>query len=302
MALSECTAQIDAQGRELIPHGTLLFPAACYHDNLLSLPVPWHWHEELEALWVSEGSVLMAAGTEKFHLRQGQGFFVNAGVLHAVWADSEKTSQSSRLHSMVFHPRLIGGSPDSIYWQHYLRPLLQNPSLKYTLLDTQNPWQSKALSCLEAAWQSCVSEEAGYEFQVREFLSSMVLQIFLHASSEKKELSERALRNTERVKLMLNFIRKHYAEDLNVSRIAASAGISESEALRCFRSTIGEPPMRYLRRFRIQEAAGLLASTEQTAAEIGAFCGLPDASYFTKLFREQTGYTPAEYRKLHRKL
>ena len=125
MALSACNTETDSAGRELTVHGTAAFPIACYHDDLEAAPVPWHWHEELELLIASEGGVLAAAAGEKYTLAEGDGLFINAGVLHADWP---LAVGRCRLHSVVFHPRLVGGSPDSVFWQKYLQPLLTDPS------------------------------------------------------------------------------------------------------------------------------------------------------------------------------
>ena len=57
MALSVCGAvSIDQQGRELVEHGTPLFPVACYHDNISEAEVPWHRHDKLEILIVETGT------------------------------------------------------------------------------------------------------------------------------------------------------------------------------------------------------------------------------------------------------
>ena len=85
MALSACDTTTDAAGRELTAHGTAAFPIACYHDDLAAEPVPWHWHEEVEMLIASEGRVLAAAAGEKYQLDEGDGIFINAGVLHTDW-------------------------------------------------------------------------------------------------------------------------------------------------------------------------------------------------------------------------
>lgn len=100
MALSPCCTELDENGRELNAHGTAAFPVACYHDQLEIDPVPWHWHEDLEVLVVTEGTVLAAAGGEKCALPVGDGIFINAGVLHADW---QVSAVPCRLRSMVFH-------------------------------------------------------------------------------------------------------------------------------------------------------------------------------------------------------
>ena len=81
MALSLCRTTVDDSARELMEHGTAAFPIACYHDDLQAEPVPWHWHEELEVLVVSEGMILATAGGEKFRLGKGEGLFINAGAV-----------------------------------------------------------------------------------------------------------------------------------------------------------------------------------------------------------------------------
>ena len=51
----------DAKGRESIEHGTALFPAACYHDDLQKMEGAWHWHEELE-VFVAEKDTARVPG------------------------------------------------------------------------------------------------------------------------------------------------------------------------------------------------------------------------------------------------
>ena len=125
MAIQECIQNIDSTGQELSQHGSSVFPVACYHDDLKQANVAWHWHEELEAVVVSEGNVISAAGSRKIQVKESCGFFINTGVLHGAW-NAEKGN--CRFHSLVFHPRLIGGR-DSIFWQKYLHPILTDTSL-----------------------------------------------------------------------------------------------------------------------------------------------------------------------------
>src|SRR5699024_6301335 len=60
--LSPCNTTVDGTNRELLAHGTGAFPVGCYHDDLCRGEVVWHWHEELEAAVVSEGSVAVTIG------------------------------------------------------------------------------------------------------------------------------------------------------------------------------------------------------------------------------------------------
>lgn len=285
--------RVNSQGRELTVHGSASFPVGIYYDDLSALEVPWHWHDEMEAVFVEKGETLVAAGAEKFVLGAGQGFFINAGVPHAAW---QHGTEPCFYHSLVFHPRLIGGGIDSVFWQNYLRPLIASP-LKNVAFDGGEPWHAAALAAVEAAWQAGANGARGFEFRLRTALSELVLQLTEHLPARRSRVTEKAQRESERIKQMLRCIEENYASELSTAAIAASAMISESECLRCFRDTIGMPPIKYLKLYRVQKAAELLGATDERIAEIGALCGFQDTSYFTKTFRELKGMTPGEYRR-----
>lgn len=290
--LSSCAAATDRQGRELTEHGTALFPLACYQDELSKNPVPWHWHDELEAFWVEAGRAVLCVEGERRALVRGEGCFINAGALHSV----EEGGADSRLRSLVFHPRLVGGSVESIFWQGYLRPILEDSSFSFVCLDSALPWQREGLEAIEAAWRCCALEPPGYEFQAREALSRLIFLLSEHRPAVRSAPSEKSLRDTRRLKAMLQFVQEHLGEELTVERIAESASLSESECLRCFRAVIGAAPIQYVRQLRVQRAAELLAVTDRKISEIGALCGFQEMSYFSKTFRTLKGCTPSEYR------
>ena len=255
MAISPCSSAVDEKGRELVVHGTVLFPIAIYDDDLLNNPVPWHWHEELEAGYITEGEIEVAVGSEKRILKPGDGFFVNTEVLHGAWASC---SSSCRLESIVFHPRLVGGGLDSIFWQKYMEPLLTHPTLKCIVFDSSAPWHQTAIDAIETAWQSCYKEEPGYEFTIRAALSQLIYLLCSNLSATQTAPSPQSLRNAERIKTMLQYIHDHYADEITLTQISKHAMVSESECLRCFQKNIGTSPIQYVKQYRIQKAAALL--------------------------------------------
>lgn len=297
MAIAICNTTVDSTNRELVKHGTAAFPIACYHDDLSVDAVPWHWHEELEAVVIEKGSCTVAAGKEKYVIREGEGFFVNSGILHGCW---DRENSACRFHSLVFHPRLVGGGLDSAIFQNYVEPLIQNQGLECIHLTRELPWQQTALRTIDAAWYACEQEPEGFEIEVRSQLSQLILQLWKHQPGVQKPSGTKVQRDGERIKRMLQYIHDHLEGELNTAAIAASAAISESECLRCFRSTIGTTPIQYVRQYRIQRAVQLLLNTRRSVADICAQCGFQDVSYFTKTFRELKGCAPGEFRRKQR--
>lgn len=294
MAITPCKMVTDGSKRELAEHGTAVFPIACYHDDLAMGEVSWHWHDELEAMLVTEGTAVVAVENERRILKQGEGCFINSGVLHGAW---DADTSNCRFHSLVFHSRLVGGRLDSIFYRKYVNPVIENKALECVWMSPDNGWQGAALSAIETAWQACARETDGYEFAVRNALSELMLLVRRHLPEDSVHTGAKAVRDGERIKAMLRYIHEHYDREINMRRIADSVSISESECLRCFRSTIKTTPIQYVKQYRIQKAAQLLAATGEKVAEIGSQCGFQDMSYFTKTFRELKGCTPTEYRR-----
>ena len=178
-----------------------------------------------------------------------------------------------RLHSMCFHARLVGGSGESVFWHKYLRPLMDNHTFAFVCLYSQKEWEKKAIILIEEAWQKCVDEPEGYEFDVRSALSQFIFLLVSNNPHSDNPRSGKERRNEERIKSMLRFIQKNYGNEIKVKDIADSATISESECLRCFQATIGITPIQYVKQYRIQRAAEILIASERSVSDIGAQCG-----------------------------
>lgn len=293
MYVPSCTVNVDATGRELTEHGSAAFPVACYHDPLAVSEVPWHWHEELEAGIIPQFPTVITAGHEKILVNPGEGFFINSGILHGAYAPE---GYDSLIHSLVFHPRLIGGNTDSIFYQSYLRPVMGNPTLECVIFKPDIPWHRECLEVIEGAWEYCARKEPGYEFMVRSALSRLVWLLFSHQEKSGHTHSSKTLRDANRIKQMLTYIHEQYGLGLTITSIASSAAISERECLRCFRNTIGISPIQYLKQYRLRQAASRILASEDRVCNIASQCGFQDMSYFSKSFREQYGCSPTLYR------
>lgn len=293
MALSECVNYIDEHGLELVEHGNAAFPAACYHDDLTEMEVEWHWHQEFEFIILAEGNSIVLAGSEKYLVKEGEGLFINSEVLHAGFLTD---TPACRYHSFVFHPALIGGSFDSVFWNRYLLPLMENKSLEGLHFSKDIPGQKEVLDITEHAWQCFAKETPGHEFVVREALSKLIFSVFTNIPAQKKSPSQKSIRDGERMKLMMQYITEHYSEEITIGDLAECAMISESETLRCFHNTIHTTPIQYVKQFRIHKAAALLSSTDLKIVDIGTQCGFQEMSYFAKSFKKVYGCTPSEYR------
>lgn len=90
MALQNCALNLNRTGRELQPHGTPDFPCAGYssvYTDSAGDVVPWHWHEDLEIIYVESGHLRLQVPGKTFHLKQGEGAVINSNILHFAAAE-----------------------------------------------------------------------------------------------------------------------------------------------------------------------------------------------------------------------
>ena len=97
----------------------------------------------------------------------------------------------------------------------------------------------------------------------------------------------------------LGVIHARYQEaGLNVNSLAEILGMHRTTLDRLFLREIGVPPNRYLVKIRLHHALSLLSSTALSVSEIAARTGFARENYFGRVFREATGRSPLEYRRL----
>jgi AraC-like DNA-binding protein len=85
--------------------------------------------------------------------------------------------------------------------------------------------------------------------------------------------------------------------NLNIDIIAAQFGIGRTNFYRKVRELMGVSPNDYLRKCRMERAAELLRGTELPVSDVCAQVGIPDAQYFSRVFKAYFGVTPSAYRE-----
>ncbi len=82
-----------------------------------------------------------------------------------------------------------------------------------------------------------------------------------------------------------------------VAKLASNVGLSRSAFSARFARTVGEPPMQYLARWRLQKAAALLREGRLDLTAIAKRTGYGSPAAFTKAFTREHSVAPGAYRR-----
>ena len=98
----------------------------------------------------------------------------------------------------------------------------------------------------------------------------------------------------------LRLIREQACNGIDVDDLARQSGLSRRALERRFQKYVEHSPHAEILRIRIERAKQLLRETDLGLKAIAARSGFQHASYLAAVFRESTGHTPGEYRKLQK--
>lgn len=282
----------DPHGKELIEDDNAMFRVLVNRGDIHQFPAGYltsHWHREFEVFVLDEGEARIGIGEQNYDLREGDGCFINSGVIHSF---TTLVTTPCRYRSFVFAPEVVGGAPGSVYDIGYVRPLQEKgvPFLKL-----EGPTDTIYFTEFDRAFTAVEAEETAYEFRVRDALSEILLYMIEKGASVQPHFMPSV--QEQRLKEMILWIDGNLSRNLTVEQIARRVNICPRECQRIFRQYLQYSPMEYVLRRRIFGAAEQLLSTDRPVTEIALDCGFASPSYFAKQFRTQMGMTPMAYRK-----
>jgi len=94
------------------------------------------------------------------------------------------------------------------------------------------------------------------------------------------------------------YMREHFNQELTLEQIAKHFNFHSSYLSKIFMKYTGELPSKHLATLRINEAKYLLRKfPNMPIKDVGERVGYPDQFYFSRVFKQVTGFTPKEYQK-----
>ncbi|WP_162990461.1 response regulator transcription factor [Mesobacillus foraminis] len=101
------------------------------------------------------------------------------------------------------------------------------------------------------------------------------------------------------INTILDYIDQNYQDNITRDHLARIVYLSPDYIARFFKKETGIPLVNYIIKKRVDIAKELLVNTNLPVHIISDKVGYGNYSYFTKLFKKETNYTPVDYRKIN---
>lgn len=112
-----------------------------------------------------------------------------------------------------------------------------------------------------------------------------------HSNTPTKHI----FKNSDLTNLLL-YIDNHLSEDLTIEHLCSVCQFHPSHLTMRFKKLVGCTPSEYITNLRIEKATNFLTASKKHIQEISEIVGFKDSYYFSKVFKQKTGFSPTDYR------
>ena len=286
---------ISDENHEAIQGGQDGFPYSALDVDIAKSPgkgAPWHWHEAFEMTYVHAGRITLHTPMGSETLNPGDGYFVNAKVLHSV--DVLPSDENCRLYAQLFDAEVISSSRKVV--REYIQPVEHCFGFGYKALRTAAQPEDKVLSPLRLAFECARQDHPGCEMGISSALIQAWSSLFDLALPTLSTGKTQPNLRIQRLHQMMRYIYSHYSERISVRQIASTAAVCERECYAIFSEYLHSTPVTVLSEYRLKKAAQMLNTSSCSIEQVAEASGFTDASYFSRIFHKAYHCAPSAFR------
>ncbi|WP_222708687.1 AraC family transcriptional regulator [Paenibacillus sp. N3.4] len=250
-----------------------------------------HFHDHYEIYYLLSGKRYYFIQDRSYLIQEGGLVFIDKNELH-----------KTRGYDDHHHERILLSFDDK--WIHsigedaaecLLSPFRQKHHL-FSLAGIHRTTVENLLFSLLREQQQMLS---GWQLNSKALLTQLL--VFCSRLSEKSAAeAEQPQAQNLKIYEIVTYINAQYRNRLTLASISENFYISPSYFCRSFRETTGFSFIEYLNNVRIREAQRLLRETKNKVIDIAEQSGFDSVAHFGRVFKQVTGQTPLECRKLMR--
>lgn len=255
----------------------------------------WHYHPEVELIYIKQGSGTEFIGDNIRHFRAGDVILVGSNLPHYWRFDDPYYHQDPKLSANV----IVAHFCENFWGTHFLQ-LPENKLIKNILE------QCKRGILISGATKKAVAELMSKmlhaEGNARIILLMQALDI-IAVSSKTTVLSSISFRpmqqeaENDRINAIYQYSMTHFKKKIQLEEIASIAQISPNSFCRYFKSRTGKTYSQFLIEIKVGHACRLLIENRLSIKQLCYESGFNNFASFHKYFKLITGKSPLVYQK-----
>ncbi len=248
----------------------------------------WHYHPELELVYVNGGSGKRHVGSHLSYFHDGELVLIGSNLPHQGFNDRLNNYTKETVVQML--PDFLGEGFLEVGEMKNIQDLFDRArrglvfsgdakdqvGAKIEKLINCSPFE-RILLLLDILNDLAISDE----YQT------------LNASGFSLEIQPQ---DNDRINTVLNYVRENFHRPITLAEITDLISMTEPSFCRYFKKLTGKTFTKFVNDYRLVHASKLLAEKQISILEVCYESGFTNYSHFTKKFKEFTGKSPSKYR------
>ena len=255
-----------------------------------------HHHPEIQITLIREGTGTRIIGDHTGRFQPGEILIIGPHVPHILKSDREYYQESPSLRassvSVFFSEESFGKGFFDLPELNAVRELLERSSFGLEITgERHKDVEDKILNLTNTQG----IERFNGLFQLLQKLTEVQ---GLQELSNTPFLKMTGEKEGERLNLVIQYVMEHYQGRISLEEISGIANLSVPAFCRYFKLRTRKTFVSFLNEVRLGFACKMLLAGNMPISEVSFRCGFHNLSHFNRLFRDHTGQTPSNFKKI----
>ncbi|WP_228238721.1 AraC family transcriptional regulator [Allomuricauda sp. M10] len=248
----------------------------------------WHYHPELELVYVNGGSGKRQIGSHVSYYRNGDLILIGSNLPHCGFTDKLTGNKSETLIQMKAD--FLGSDFFNIPEMKNIQKLFEVAKGGIAFYGRTKLKVGEKMEILE------------YQTDFQRLLSILNILNQLATSDEMNVLNaegfslETEVKDNDRINIVFNHVKANFKEDISLEEISDMVSMTVPSFCRYFKKITNKTFTQFVNEYRLVHASKLLAEQPISITQVCYDSGFNNFSHFNKSFKAFTGQNPSEYR------
>jgi len=246
----------------------------------------FHWHYEYELLAVLKGSITVRVNSRMLVLKKNDIILINSKVVHEIQCEQE----DNLCMVLQLDPALFKNEKgESVFYRFYLNSVTDELPVKGGYLHFVKRAAKILLGSLK-------KDETSY-YRVRAQVYALIADLFEYVEYDMSIQTEQSDHDIALLMDIIDYLRDHVEDRDVLKHLCREIGMSSKTVHRYLKTHVGMSVKDMVDTLKVDKAKRLLKHTEKNMNCIIDECGFGSENTFYRIFRQNTGLTPREYRQ-----
>ncbi len=249
----------------------------------------WHYHPEIELIFVCGGSGKRQIGSNISYFTEGDLILIGSNLPHCGMTN-ENTKNDYEI--------VIQFSQDFMGSEFWSAPEMSKILTMLEKAKSGIVFGEKVKKTLKTKMEA-LSESSSLEklMKLIEILDSLATTSDYKILNAGKYYLQTQKEDNDRINLIFNHVKDNFKNQISLEEVSGLATMTVPSFCRYFKKITNKTFTQFVNEYRITHSLKLLAEQPMSITEICFESGFNNFSYFNKTFKEHTQKSPSQYRK-----